>query len=416
MFVNINKDPFQNGVTLGKLSSKVLRERIISMKKIQKQQRISEKIMKARANDFADALKKVAPQWLEEVAGMAKGCSVIFDDILKLNCLPPDFYPPTGNNCTSFVYIGKDKNMLFKIRDERNHVQQFYTYSVGDCLNIQVGRDIGNIGAAHAFTSDAIAFANNTGSQTYLVDDIPRLNDCHILRYFSENVKKVEDAPKIFEQLADKGLAGGAGKERGCIFMFADKEKGLILETAASSCATTWINKGTKAVSNHFISSKAKKWDAKSPSKNTILRKKRLEELLTKLNDTPSAQEVFNISRDRKNLPHALCNDDKKHFWMTISAQLQVIDKKSPELSKNYICCGNTRHSVYLPFPVDYRKSFKPLVSGQFYKSSNDLYERFTCSNHFKTIQKQFEEQVVSRNNCEAMCQEAYSMINFKNK
>jgi hypothetical protein len=137
-----------------------------------------------------------------------------------------------------------------------------------------------------------------------------------------------------------------------------------------------------------------------------------MEDLLKKINNSPSLKDVFGISRDRKNLPHALCNDDKKHFWMTVSAQLQVIDKVSPELSKNYICCGNTRHSVYLPFLVNYKNSFKPLVNGQFYKFSNDLYERFTCSNHFKTIYRIFEKQIFLRSDYNIMCKDAYNLLN----
>jgi hypothetical protein len=97
---------------------------------------------------------------------------------------------------------------------------------------------------------------------------------------------------------------------------------------------------------------------------------------------------------------------------MTVSAQLQVIDKVSPELSKNYICCGNTRHSVYLPFLVNYKNSFKPLVNGQFYKFSNDLYERFTCSNHFKTIYRIFEKQIFLRSDYNIMCKDAYNLLN----
>jgi hypothetical protein len=415
MFIAIDKDSFKKGEMLGRLAAEMMSNRIKSMKKIQKKQGITEKILSARIKDFERVLKKAAPKWLDEVAGMAKGSRVKREDILKLNCLPPDFYPPTGNNCTSFIHIGKEQNMLFKIRDERNHVQQFFIHPVKSGVNVQIGRDIGNIGAAHAFSSNAVAFANNTGSMTELVDDIPRLNDCHILRYFSERINRVEDAPKVFDFLANEGLAGGAGKKRGCIFLFADTEKGLILETAAGNYTSTWIEKETKVVSNHFISQKAKKWDAKSPSKNTTLRKKRMKELLAKINDSPSLQDVFRISRDRKNLPHALCNDDKKHFWMTVSAQVQVIDKKSPELSKNYICCGNTRHSVYLPFSTSNEKSFLPLVSGKFYKHSDKLYKEFTCSSHFKTAHHKFETQISSRNDFNRICQEAYEFHKLKN-
>jgi hypothetical protein len=415
MFIAIDKDSFKKGETLGRLSAQVLSGRIKSMKTIQKKQGISEKILNARIKDFERTLKKAAPKWLDEVAGMAKGSGVKREDILKLNCLPPDFYTTTGNNCTSFIHIGKEQNMLFKIRDERNHVQQFFIHPLKSGVYVQIGRDIGNIGAAHAFSSNAVAFANNTGSMTELVDDIPRLNDCHILRYFSENVHRIEDTPKVFEFLANEGLSGGAGKKRGCIFLFADMEKGLILETAANNYTSTWIEKGTKVVSNHFLSRKAKKWDAKPPSKNTTLRRERMEYLLKKINNSPSLQDIFRISRDRKNLPHALCNDNKKHFWMTVSAQVQTIERKASEKSCNYICCGNTRHSVYLPFSINEKKSFTPLLSGEFYKRADKLYKEFACSNHFKKVQNRFEKQISSNNDFETIYKEAYEFHKLTN-
>jgi hypothetical protein len=393
--VMLNKSARANGEIMGKQCAKYLRLRLAATRKQQKLKRISDAEKIARVNDFTKVLKKTAPDWLEEVAGLAAGAKVKAEDILYLNCLPVGFYQPGGNNCTSFIRIGKKENWLFKIRDERNHIQQFGIRQNGKLLRLQYGVDIGNLGVAHSFNSAAVAGANDTGSRTKLVGESVSLNDCHVLRWLSERACNVGEVPGLFEKLLATGFVGGAGKERGMILLFADPERGLVLESAGENFATRFIEKGTYVVSNHFLLPEAKKWQSAAPDINTTKRKTRMEELLKKAGASLSPLDVFAISRDRKHAPHSLCNDDLKHFWMTISTQLAIINRASPEESVNFVCCGNTRQSVFLPVPLARIANDPRALGGDFYARADRLYRRDGCAGGLAKTQKSFEREAM---------------------
>lgn len=393
----IDGTPSQNGRLLGRLWKGALRARIIATRKIQKKQHIADALLRLRIREFTDVLRKATPQWLDEAKGISEGAGIAVDDLLMLNCLPPGFYPPGGNNCTTFISASPEEIRLLKIRDERNRVQTFYIRADKGTLRYQAGHDIGNMGVAHFFNNAVVAGANNTGSPIAEIHDQPLLNDCHLMRYFAERARRVKDIPLLLEKLLEKKLVGGASHDRGSIFICADRDQGLILECHSKDYAATFVEKGLVVVSNHFHSRKARAWESKPPNRNTLLRKKRMEELLNRYNNNPTPRQVFAITRDRKSNPHSLCNDDSRHFWMTISVQLQIINRRCPENSRNYICCGNTRNSVYLPISVEQRESFLPLAAGAFYQQSDRLYRKHGCSPHLDKMQRQFERSIISR-------------------
>lgn len=397
LFIRLDRDDFANGKLRGRLGRQVLRRRVARTRAVQQAQKIPGRLIAARIRDFTRAVQKVAPHWLVEAAGLARGAGVSADDLLMLNCLPPGFYPPEGHNCTSFIAIGRNENQLFKIRDERNHVQGFFTQRLPNGRWMQIGHDLGNLGAPHFFTSGALAGANNTGSKTKLVSDAPLLNDCHILRFLGERATTVRQIPPLMEYLLDRKVANGASAERGAIFLFADPEGGLLLESQAFDYATRFVDRGILVAANHYLTGKAQSWASQPPNKNTLLRYQRMTELLRCCHHPPRPAEVFALSRDRKNLPHSLCNDDRVHFWMTISAQLQVINRRQPHQSVNYVCCGNTRHSLYLPMPLTFTESYGPLVSGAFYEQADRLYRKFIGHNRLRGAQLTFETSALSR-------------------
>ena len=185
----------------------------------------------------------------------------------------------------------------------------------------------------------------------------------------------------------------------------------MLFETGFEACSARKIKAGTLVVSNHFLTAKAKRWESRPPNKNTLLRKRRMEELLARCNGRLSLAEIFAITRDRKNLPHALCNDDRKHFWMTISAQLQVIPRRAPENSVNYFCCGNTRHCFYLPAPLALEETFLPLLGGAFYEAADKLYRKHRCSPHLRKAQKKFEAAMPERSGYPFLYVEAMAIM-----
>lgn len=410
--INLDGNCYSNGFKLGSCWKSFLRKRISNVNSTQKKNNINESILNSRVKAFTGILKSVSANWLEEAKGISDAAGIDLNDYLKINCLPADFFSSAkAGNCTSFISIGKKHNMLFKIRDERNHIQTFYTNKVGD-FYYQSGHDIGNMGVAHFFSSRGLAGANNTGSVTEDITEEPVLSDCHILRYIAEHAASVVEIPGLIEKLMKKGIAGGAGKRRGSIFLLADKKRGIVLECTSKDFTYQFIDSGLFTVSNHFTLPESLKWESEAPDKNSLLRKKRSDELLHGVVSENDLKHIFNLSRDRKYVPHSLCNDDLQHFWMTISAQLQIIDRSNPESSINYACCGNSRHSFFLPFPISETRSFEPFLSGKYYSVSNALYKRFKCDSHMEKLQTQFENKfLLAPYEYIKLYQEAYTIL-----
>ncbi|MHC4873613.1 MAG: C45 family autoproteolytic acyltransferase/hydrolase, partial [Planctomycetota bacterium] len=408
-FFKLNKSIKENGRIVGKLTSLVLKRRIKEVKKIRKDKKISETELSARIKDFIRLVKKLSPHWLVEVKGMALGAGVREEDLLLLNCLPSEFYPPVLH-CTSFMKISKKKNILLKIRDERNFTQSFMVKAHQKEKFIQAGTNIGNIGYAHFLKYTGFACGNNTGSKTSHTSDETRLSDCHLMRYFAENADSIENIPALYEKLLKYKAPGGAGKGRGAIFIFVDKTGGAILETVEDDYTIQYVKSGTRVIANHFLSKKAKSWESEPSGKNTLLRYDRMSELLKRVGSDLSVQDVFAITRDRKNIPHALCNDDSKHFWMTISAQLQEIDCLNIQNSKNYICCGNTRHSFYLNAPITLDENYKPLLNGDYYKAADKCYQKYHCSANLRANQNSFEKDIESAD-FKKSCIDSYKLL-----
>ena len=287
------------------------------------------------------------------------------------------------------------RNILFKIRDERNWPQHFAIRKNGQGTRCQISVDIGNLGAAHAANEHFLAGANNTGSESNSITDAVVLNDCHVLRYLIENCRTTDDVIPALERLIKLKALGGAGLNRGMIFLFMDREKGLSLECSSEDYSATLLDKGIYSVSNHYLTDKAKSWERKNPSRNTVIRKERITHLLEKYRDELSLPQILGFSRDRKSIPHSLCNDDRKHFWMTISVAVHVIDRECPGKSFQLYCCGNTGDSVYLPISLGGTGNHVALLSGEFYDHADTLYRKRGCSGLPAATRNAFEREAV---------------------
>lgn len=409
-FIILDKGYFGNGKLIGIISKPVLRRHILKTREIQKLQKISDKEINARVADFSRLLAKITPHWLEEANGLARGAGIALNDLLMLNCLPYNFYQ-SGGGCTAFLSIGREENRLFKIRDKHNHPQAFYIKHLPNGLGLQIGHDIGNLGFGHCFTNAPLAGANNTGSQVQAKTDDPALDDCHILRFIAERAKKVNDIPILLDKLISQKAVKGAAHGRGAIFLFADSNRGLIIECTGSDFIFKYSDRGTQVRSNHFIMPDAKKWMIKPANPNTLRRRQRMEELLKCRRHPLAIEEIFVLARDRKNQPNSLCNDNNLHFWMTVSAQLQIINRKHPPKSVNYICCGNTRYSVFLPVPITERRSFVPLAGGAFYDASDRLYKMRPRHSQATAVFQDLERSIIRTDNIQSPAEMAYQTL-----
>jgi len=365
-FVELRGSAREAGRLAGRLAADAITERLAAVREAERRAGVAEDELAERAKEFASHLERHAPHWLDEAAGLAEGAGVAAGDVLALNCLPASLYTP-GDECTSFVGVKADRAVLFKIRDYRPCVQVLLTLAVDGWPPMQISREVGGLGAAHAISGRAVAGACNTGSASDRVADHPRLNDCHMVRWICERAERVADVPRLAAELIDARAAGGAGGDRGSILLFAGGDGGGILETVNDDLEWTEVTSGAVVASNHFVSERARSWESRPPDENTLVRKRRMEELLGASGPTDAAR-IFAMSRDRETAPHALCNYDTERPVTTVSAALHVIDREDPSRSLAHVCCGNTRHSFFLPVPLAETRSFVPLASGEFCK------------------------------------------------
>jgi isopenicillin-N N-acyltransferase-like protein len=374
-FIEIRGTAREVGRHTGRLAKAAITERLALVRDAQRTSGVSDGQLASRAKEFASHLERHAPHWLDEAAGVAEGAAVTTEDILALNCLPASLHTPV-HECSSFVRVEAERCMLFKIRDYRTMVQVFAVKACDGQPRLQISSAAGNLGAANAFSEHALAGACNTGSASARVTDAPRMNDCHMLRCILEKAHSVADVPRLAAELIESGAAGGAGSERGSILLFAGPDGGGILETVHDDLVWEEVASGTAVATNHFVSEHARAWESGPPNENTTIRKHRLEELLAAppSGDALDAARVFEISRDRETAPDALCNYDAKDIFMTVSAALHIIDRANPSQSEARVCCGNTRHSFYVPVPLTETRSFVPLASGEFYKLADKHY------------------------------------------
>ena len=411
MFTTLNGTPYETGLTMGKAARAILRRRVRVFDKRRKSLKVSDAEIRARVKDFARRTRKVARHWLDEAKGLADGAGVDVDDILILNCPPQGAHIGTLHSCTSFLRIGRRENVLLKIRDERHNVQSFIISASARRTRYHAARDIGNLGIAHAFNQWGLAAANDTGSVTDRVSDEPRFNDCHLMRMVAERARCVDEIPALFERLVDADVVGGAGPGRGGILLFVDPNRGLLLECESRDFATKFVDRGPLSMANHFVIPEAVRWTSPPPARNSLVRRARMSERVKRAGASPRPLEIFDISRDRKTRPNTLCNVAWERDSLTVSAQVQVVDRANPSRSVNYVCCGNTRNSVYIPVPIGETSTFVPLMNGRFYAQTDALLRVHGSRPHLRSAQRRFERRVVDGLDYRAACREAYALL-----
>lgn len=350
-----------------------------------------------KISSFRALLGRFVPHWLDEARGIADGAGIAEDELLLLNAVPVPEPRRSQGNCSSFVWVEHEWTALFKIRDEKPHPQVLYAYRTVDGRMIQVGKDIGNLGAAHGIAHGGVAVGNNTGSR---VDDIapdPRLNDCHLLRYVVENARTVDDVEPLIERAFQAGVVGGASVNRGSILLVADAAAAMVAEISGARFATDRVESGRRAVTNHFQLPEAVGWIAEDDGRNSLVRLERLSALLEAAESTTIVEDAIAMSRDRENYPDALCNDDATKPGMTVSAQLHLLKSTGGEpRARTIACCGNTRNSVFLSIPAGTEEVPASLVAGDVFERANALYRAFGCDDHLARRQRSLEASLAS--------------------
>ncbi|MFB3893682.1 MAG: C45 family autoproteolytic acyltransferase/hydrolase [Phycisphaerae bacterium] len=388
LFRRLPGAPSAAGKAMGRMWRTVLRQRVCGMIALLRARGLDEKALARRAKAFGKVLARAAPSWIDQTAAMAAAAGVCLEDVLLLNC-PPAI---RRSNCSTFCFVEPARTGLLKLRDLDPGVQCAFVASTAG-FQVQAATDIGDIGYGHFLSSRGIAGANNTGSVLKNAPDDPcRLNDCHIMRYFAERAHSLKDIPRLCERLLDRKLVGLCSGNHGMIFVFAGRDGGLVIELTPSDFAVKRVRRGYHATANDFLTPAGRRWAARGRNTDSAARLSRMKALLPADFRQVTPSVAFAICRDRANRPHSLCNDvGTGHPWMTVSAQFQIIDRERPDKSINYVCCGNPRRSVFLPFGISQEQSFLPLADGRLYRASEALRGDGRVNRHLAELRRRVE-------------------------
>ncbi|HEX8833430.1 MAG TPA: carcinine hydrolase/isopenicillin-N N-acyltransferase family protein, partial [Abditibacteriaceae bacterium] len=330
------------GAVQGRWQRAVLQERV--ERTLQRAQHASlTDILRKRAERFGLLLSEAAPHWLGEAHSIAAEAGIEAWHLLAINTLPPVFWgesyqpaplsdarltqelidvyetqgidPGLGEGeCTAFFALGSasisGETVFHKNRDELDEVQCLYIKHIDGYFRFVGGGDIGNLGAAHVHSENFWVGANNTGS-AILPNEYQdgALNDAHVLRYLAEKCPTLDALVPAVEELIEKSWLGGGAHECGSIWLFADAERGLIIEATSRRMAYQWFDGDETAVrSNHFLLPGLQPF-ALASHPGSVRRLERATELWDELNGVAGISAAVEIGRDRDGAPHAICRN-----------------------------------------------------------------------------------------------------------
>jgi hypothetical protein len=389
--------PAEVGALLGRLQTRVLAERIErTLRRADESGTTS--LLHERAARFTQVLENAAPHWLEEARAQAQAAAVEAGQLLALNCLPPDFWgknyipapledggltaelvdayeaqgvdPGLGGECTAYFALSEatvsGETLFHKNREERDEVQCVYIKDINGKFRFVGGGDIGNLGTAHLQTENLWAGANNTGSDVPPEEYVDcALSDAHALRYFAENCRTLDDIIPAVEHLISNQWLGGGGYNKGSIFLFADAERGLVVEATSRRSACEWFDGDAQAVrTNHFVLPALHEYSL-PPHPGSVQRLERATELWESQHGLAGLSLAREIGRDRENAPHAICRNPSDGLGsVTVSTSSATISKHDDNRCQVHFHNGHPRYvPVVVHTPVD-RVSDSDLVSG----------------------------------------------------
>jgi len=366
---------------------------------------LSQAEVQTNVSALESLLAEAAPHWLEEIDGISETTGIDRTDQLAINCLPDGFWdaPDDAHHCTSFLAVGSasktGETVLHKNRDERDWVQTVHVKQIAGANRYLGGVDVGNVGLAQFVNEHGLCGANNTGSHIKADESIDgKLNDCLMTRLIAEKARSCEDALGIVEDLIGRGLCSGAGTNRGIIFLFADRDRGLIVECTSKHTAHEWIDDGLGVRSNHFLCPEAQDWISQPVKDNSRRRYERACELVLPHEGQITSELFAQVSRDHTAGPDSICTDNHEHFWMTVSGFTHTIRRAHTDLlSVTWICNGNTRNACYFPVHLGVLDNSPDLVSGAHNEASRALYEQHGCGEHLAVAQDELESAARER-------------------
>jgi len=392
--------PREIGRAYGALVEPVLRNRVRRLWEAAAAAGWSREQLAERAGRFRGFVERIAPEWLDEVDGIAAGARVRAIELLVLNSLPQGFWTRASAECTSWLIVGNASatgdTILHKNRDELNEPQDFHVRRLPGDIQVFASRDIGNLGFAHFHSDVALAGANNTGSPI-APDELREcgLNCCHLLRLVAERANSCDEAVAVLEEAVAKEVAGGSGGYRGMLLLFADPTRGVVVEMTSRRLACQEVRNDVLVRSNHFLLPAMRPYAAEPPNDNNTRRYDRAREVLAL--GTGSVADCTRLSRDHSHGPDSICSDNAEHLWMTVSACTHVVHGENDDpLAHTRVAMGNPRNTFFIPVPRAIDGLPAECVAGELHDLARALYAARGVGDHLAEAQAEHEAAIAA--------------------
>jgi hypothetical protein len=400
-------DAREVGIAQGKLQQQFLQERMARVLR-RAEASATLPLLQQRSGRFGEVLSSSCPQWLEEAQGISSGAGIELWQLLALNALPENFwgqeYSPApliekniahakaetneelvnayeaqgvdlaagGGDCTTFFALPENtiagETLFHKNREEKDEVQCIYIKQLENLQRFVGGGEVGNLGSAHLHTENFWVGANNTGSKVLPAEYCDcALSDAHVLRYLGERCASLDDIVPAMEDLIAKNHLGGGAPNAGMILLFADAERGLVVEATSRRLHAEYFEGDALVVrTNHFIFPEMQEF-ALPAHIGSELRYQRARHLWEQQAGFASIPGCGEIARDRANAPNAICRNpsDNLNGSVTVSTSTATISSHDDRRSQTHF---RNCHPSYTPAiiftPLD-RVSDTELVSGE---------------------------------------------------
>ena len=341
-----------------------------------------------------------APSWIKEAESVAQEANINLSDLLLIDVFSNYSSPKkTSGRCTSFMAVGKasltGESLLHKNRDiPGGSIPCAYVKKINKTLKYINCTDVWGVGSSQFLNEKGLAGVNNTGGRTEDCLEIG-LSENHLLRKIAETASSCKESLAILQDIRSKGLFMSP-RRRGVIFLFVDKESGLIVEMTTNYLACKWIKDNTEMRTNHFMLPEMKKWTSGKSLPGSYIRYQRICKLIQSRKSGITSQIFRQFSRDSANYPDSICRDNLETGF-TVSGFTAVIRKNSTNsLSLAWIADGNPDNTFYIPFHIAMERLPEIIVRTNLFDVSQSIYNKKGIGKCLQRERKEFDNKTNS--------------------
>ena len=382
--------------------------------------------------NYRDRLDKLAPP--AERAARAEALLKLLDDVIvsnreenaaiekALNWLPGDFtyhnirfYAKVG--CTSWMVLPDASStgavMLQKNRDfgGQNLLSLRMFRAMPGRYKIAMIGDLWSSGACAVMNEKGLMIVQNDGPGWESRLQPTGIGCISMLRLLAEQCANAAEAEAMFRRLHTRGIVIGSS-----IYLIADPDRGVIIETTGRHLAAAHLDFGFEARANNFLLPGMSGLNKTMRPRDKFLngenrRYSATEFLASRLRDKGLLSPVDLMDCSRLRDPEM-----EKRNWRqvcmknTIASTLFVPDRAYPEmLSTVFIAIGPPRHTVYLPVPMGVTEFPEELASGDMGLLAFALRDKYGLDHvhldRFKALEKELADEHF------ATCMEARKLL-----